>query len=361
MQPLTRWKIAGSAWLLLLLQSPALLGQTGFKINIPKPKEYEERVLRSEKTTEGKLRSVPRLVQNTVTHYNFTYNASRKLNEVIDRAKAAYKDDYSKLISFYNYSPKAIQADSVHLDSVIQKASSGIALHDLRNDWVDNLYLLWGAAYYFQQKFDSAYLLFQFINYSFAPREKDGYYKVIGSGRDGNQSNSIASEEKKNPVKQFFSTPPSRNDAFIWQIRNHLAQDEYAEASSLIDVLKKDPAFPERLQPALQEVMALQFYKLENWDSAAIHLSRALSEAATSQERSRWEYLIAQLYEKAGRTEEAYRYYQKVIPRTTDLVLEIYARLGAIRNNRQTLTANIDKNVNELLKMASQDKYEAYR
>ena len=361
MQPLTRWRIAGSAWLLLLLQSPALLGQTGFKINIPKPKEYEERVLRSEKTSEGKLRSVPRLIQNTVTHYNFTYNASRKLNEVIDRAKAAHKDDYSKLISFYNYSPKTIQADSIHLDSVIQKASSGIALHDLRNDWVDNLYLLWGAAYYFQQKFDSAYLLFQFINYSFAPREKDGYYKVIGSGRDGNKSNSIASEEKKNPVKNFFTTPPSRNDAFIWQIRNHLAQDEYAEASSLIDVLKKDPAFPERLQPALEEVMALQFYKLENWDSAATHLSRALPEAATTQERARWEYLIAQLYEKAGRSEEANRYYQKVIPHTTDLVLEIYARLGAIRNHRQTMSANIDKNVNELLKMASQDKYEAYR
>ena len=361
MQPLTRWRLAGSAWLLLLLQSPALLGQTGFKINIPKPKEYEERVLRSEKTSEGKLRAVPRFVQNTVTHYNFTYNASRKLNEVIDRAKAAYKEDYSKLISFYNYSPSAIQADSVQLDSVIQKASSGIALHDLRNDWVDNLYLLWGAAYYFQQKYDSAYLLFQFINYSFAPREKDGYYKVIGSGRDGNKSNSIASEEKKNPVKQFFSTPPSRNDAFIWQIRNHLAQDEFAEASSLIDVLKKDSVFPKRLQPALEEVIALQFYKLENWDSAAVHLSRALPEAATTQERARWEYLIAQLYEKAGRSEEAHRYYQKVIPHTTDLVLEIYARLGAIRNNRQTLTANVDKNVNELLKMASQDKYEAYR
>ena len=361
MQPLTRWQIAWSAWLLLLLQSPVLMAQTGFKINIPKPKEYEERVLRSEKTSEGKLRAVPRLIQNTVTHYNFTYNAARKLNEVIDRAKAAHKDDYSKLISFYNYSPAALIADSVQLDSVIQKASSGIALHDLRNDWVDNLYLLWGAAYYFQQKFDSAYQLFQFINYSFAPREKDGYYKVIGSGRDGNRSNSIASEEKSNPVKKIFTTPPSRNDAFIWQIRNHLAQEEYAEASSLIEVLKKDPVFPKRLQPALEEVMALQFYKLENWDSAAHHLIRALPEAANQQEKARWEYLIAQLYEKAGKSAEAYRYFQRVIPHTTDLVLEVYARLGSIRNHQSNVSADINKNVNELLQMASQDKFLEYR
>ncbi|MFM7645622.1 MAG: tetratricopeptide repeat protein [Sphingomonadales bacterium] len=361
MQPLTIWRIAGLAGLLLLLNSPTLLAQTGFKINIPKPKEYEERVLRSEKTTEGKLRTVPKIIQNTVTHYNFTYNAARILNEVLDRGKASHKDDYSKLISFYNYSLAALKADSIQLDSVIQKASSGIALHDLRNDWVDNLYLLWGAAYYFQQKFDSAYQILQFINYSFAPKEKDGYYKVIGSGRDGNRSNSIASAEKNNTIKKIFSVPPSRNDAFIWQIRNHLAQEEYAEASSLIEVLKKDPAFPKRLQPALEEVMALQYYKLENWDSAALHLTLALSEAANAQERARWEYLIAQLYEKAQKPAEAQRYYQKVIPRTTDLVLEIYARLGALRNRQQNISADINKNVNELLHMATQDKYFEYR
>jgi len=361
MQPSSKLRVPRWIWVALLLYSPALPGQTGFKINIPKPKEYEERVLRSEKSTDGKLRTIPKFIQNTVTHYNFTYNASRKLNEVIDKAKAAHKDDYSKLISFYNYSPAAIKADSVQLDSVIQKASSGIALHDLRNDWVDNLYLLWGAAYYFQQKFDSAYQLFQFINYSFAPKEKDGYYKVIGSGRDGNRSNSIASQEKNNPVKKIFSEPPSRNDAFIWQIRNHLAQDEFAEASSIIDVLKKDPAFPKRLQPALEEVMALQFYKIESWDSAALHLSRALPEAGSSQERARWEYLIAQLYEKAGKNKEAHQYYLKVIPRTTDLILEIYARLGSIRTNQQNASADINKNVGQLLQMASQDRYLAYR
>ncbi|NDF97544.1 MAG: hypothetical protein EB101_01145, partial [Chitinophagia bacterium] len=361
MQPLTRLQMASSLWLMLLLYSPALSGQTGFKINIPKPKEYEERVLRSEKTSEGKLRTVPKFIQNTVTHYNFTYNAARKLNEVIDRAKAAHKDDYSKLISFYNYSPAAMKADSIHLDSVIQKASSGIALHDLRNDWVDNLYLLWGAAYYFQQKFDSAYQLFQFINYSFAPREKDGYYKVIGSGRDGNRSNSIASVEKNGPVKKLFTTPPSRNDALIWQVRNHLAQDEYAESASLIEVLKKDPAFPKRLQPSLEEVIALQFYKLEIWDSAAWHLSRALPEAASLQEQSRWEYLTAQLYEKAGKNGEAHRFYQKAIPHTTDLILEIYARLGSIRTHQQNVTADLNKNVSELLQMAEKDKYLEYR
>ena len=59
-----------------------------------------------------------------------------------------------------------------NLDSITYKSSTGIALHDLRNDWVDNLYLLWGASYYLKKKFDSAYLMFQFINYAFAKKKK---------------------------------------------------------------------------------------------------------------------------------------------------------------------------------------------
>ncbi len=85
-----------------------------------------------------------RLIQNTVTHYNYYFNANNKLNEVLERAKASFTDDYSQLLPFYNYSLDATAADSIQLDSITYKSSTGIALHDLRNDWVDNLYLLWG-------------------------------------------------------------------------------------------------------------------------------------------------------------------------------------------------------------------------
>ena len=110
------------------------------------------------------------------------------------------------------------------------------------------MYLLWGASYYLQKKFDSAYLMFQFINYAFAPKEKDGYYITIGSNTDGNSAYSISTKEKNSLPRKIFSEPPSRNDAFIWQIRNFLAQDEFAEAASLIVTLRTDPNFPKRLK-----------------------------------------------------------------------------------------------------------------
>ena len=196
-------------------------GQQGISFNLKKPKEYEERVLRSERSEEKKFTLYQRLIQNTVTHYNFYFNANNKLNDVLERAKSSFTDDYSLLLPFYNYSLDKTAADSIQLDSITYKSSTGIALHDLRNDWVDNLYLLWGASYYLQKKFDSAYLMFQFINYAFAPKEKDGYYQTIGSKFDGNAAFSISTKEKNSLPRKVFSEPPSRNDAFIWQIRRN--------------------------------------------------------------------------------------------------------------------------------------------
>ena len=336
-------------------------GQTGFNIKLKKPAEYEERILRSEKS-DGKKLSLPgRFIQNTTSHYNYAFNAQKKLNEVLQRAKEGFQDDYSKLLPFYNYTLDATAKDSLQLDSIIIKSSSGIALHDLRSDWADNLYLLWGASYYLQKKFDSAYQLFQFMNYAFAPKEKDGYYKTIGSARDGNSAKSIATKEKRNIAQKLLSEPPSRNDAFIWQIRNYLAQDKFPEAASLIVVLKNDPVFPKRLYPDLEEVQALFFYKQEQWDSAASHLSQALENAPTQQERARWEFLTGQLYELSGSYKDAKQFYGRSIPRTTDLIMEIYARLAEIRCTRDEASEKIDKNVSTLIKMAQRDKYVDYR
>jgi len=346
--------------ILCQLNFPAF-SQLGVPITIEKPKEYEERVLRSERSDEKKFTVPRRFIQNTVTHYNYFFNANNKLNEVLSRAKSSFKDDYSRLIPFYNYTLDATITDSIQLDSIIYKASSGIALHDLRNDWADNLYLLWGAAFYLQKKFDSAYLMFQFMNYAFAPKEKDGYYITIGSSRDGNSALSIATKEKNSLPRKVFSEPPSRNDAFIWQIRNFLAQDEFAEAASLIVTLRDDPVFPKRLHNDLHEVQALWFYKQKMWDSAAVHLEQALSNATNQQEKARWEYLTAQLYEMAEMYPEAEGYYSKVFTHTTDLVLDIYARLAAIRVNKDDGEKSAEKNIATLLRMAKRDKYEEYR
>jgi hypothetical protein len=357
---LTRYTVFFVLSLVFLLAAVPCFSQYGISFKVDKPKEFEKRQLRSEKP-QKKFTVTRRFMQNTITHYNYFFNANNKLNEVLDKAKLSFTDDFSQLIPFYNYSLDVTAADSISLDSISYKSQTGIVLHDLRNDWADNLYLLWGAAYYLRKDFDSARMMFQFINYAFAEKEKDGSYKTIGSNRDGTNAFTISTVEKNSLPRRVFSEPPSRNESFIWQIRNALAQDDLGEAATLIDILKNDPVFPERLRDDLEEVQALYFYKQELWDSCAQHLAAALGNAVNKQEKARWEFLLGQLYEKTKRYDEAEEYYSKVIGHTTNLVMEIYARLGAVRVNKDEGENYIEDNIATLVKMAHRDKYVDYR
>lgn len=325
-----------------------------------KPKKYEEKKLRSEKTGDKKWTVLRRFTQNGTTKFNWNFNANARLEEVIERAKLSFKEDYTQLLPFYNYSLQQTSQDQ-DLDSVIDKTNTGILIHDLRNTWIDNLYMLMGKAYYFKNNLDTAYLTFQYINYLFAPKEKDGYDIPIGSNAiEGGNAFSISTKENTSLPNRVWRSPPSRNESFIWQVRTYLAKDEMAEAAGLIETLKEDPNFPERLQTDLREVQAWYFYKQQLYDSAAIYLEKALPNAANRGEKARWEYLIAQLYERAKDHQQAKAFYDRAISHTLDPILEVYARLNSIRQNKGDEKA-IQENIATLVKMARREKYINYR
>ena len=349
-----------------------VMGQPTWTINPlgkeKKPEKYEEKKLRSEKTGEKKFKGLTKFLQNNTSHYNFYFNANNRINLVIERAKLSNKDDYSKMLSFYPYSLDNTASQKSDLDSVIYKSTSGILLHDLRSEWVDNFYLLIGKSYFLKKDFDSAALTFQFINYNLFPRKKkdDDYNKIVGSNENadgtGSGSVSIANKEKRNIIQKAFTQPASRNDALIWQIRTFTEQKEYGDAAGLISILQNDKNLPTRLKNDLEEVTAYWFYSQNNLDSSAIHLQNALSNADTKDDKSRWEYLLAQMYELTGKFDEASVYYLKAARQTADPVMDIYARLSEAKMLRNTGNyKELDNTISNLLKMAKKDKYEPFR
>lgn len=329
-----------------------------------KPQQFEEKILASEKTGEKKFTILRRGVQNTTTHYNFYFNANNKLNTVIERAKISQKDDYTKLLSFYPYTLENTASQKTDLDSVIYKSTAGLLLHDLRSDWVDNMYLLIGKSYYFRNEMDSAALTFQFINYNLFPRKKkEDENRIVGTNdAPGTGNLSIANKEKRNILQKTFTLPPSRNDALIWLARTFTTQEAYGDAAGLINILQNDKNLPKRLKSDLEEVTAYWFFSQNNYDSAAVHLGRALDNADNKQDLSRWEFLLAQLNEMNGQFDKASSYYDKASKHTTDLVMDINARLNdakMLRNNSDP--KQLDNSIDNLLKMAKKGRFENYR
>ena len=366
-----RYKLTIGILIIYLLScSSLLMAQPGWTIDPfgkeKKPEKYEEKKLASEKTGEKKFGTVRKFIQNNTSHYNFYFNANNRINAVIERAKLSNKDDYAKLLSFYPYSLDNTASQKSDLDSVIYKATAGILLHDLRSSWVDDFYLLIGKSYFLKKDFDSAALTFQFINYNLYPHKKgeEDYNKVVGSneGGTGGGSVSIADKEKRNIVQKVFTKPATRNDALIWQIKTFTQQNEFGDAAGLISILQNDRNLPPRLKNDLEEVMAYWFYAQNNFDSSAVHLANALSAADTKDDKSRWQYLLAQMYERTGNFDEASKYYIKAAKQTTNPVMDIYARLNEAKMLRNTGNfKELDNSISNLLKMANKDKYEAFR
>lgn len=345
--------------LFLWLSAICLYAQPGTTVEIQKPPKYDSRTLPSEKTGDKKFTTTRRFYNNTVSRFNYYFNANNKLNEIIERAKAASPDDYTQLLPFYKYTLDMTAKD--HLDSVIYKTTAGILLHDLRSDWVDKLYLLMGKAYMLHKDFDSAAIVFQYVNFAFAPKD-DGYDIPIGSNASNtNGVFTIATKESRSFWKRLTSIPPSRNESFILQARNYIEQEKYVEAASLLEIIRADPNFPPRLQSFLHEITAYVLYKQQAWGAAAVQLTKALEKPDDKKEVPRWEFLAAQLYQKAGNDQLASDLYVRSIKHTTDPLMEIYARLNLVGLSSGSQQNALQHNLDELLKMAKRDRYENTR
>lgn len=325
-----------------------------------KPQKFQSKILKSEKTGEKKFTLPRKIMQNTVTHYNYYFNASNKLDKVIDRAKVSQKENFLKLLPFYPYSLNTTAAQKSELDSVIYKATAGILLHDLRNNWVDDLYFLIGKAYFFRKDFDSAGMTFQFINYNLAPRKKfEDDITLVGSNDNNNNGFlSIANKEKKG---FSFVKKPARNDAILWQARTLITSGEYPEAAGLMNTLQNDPNFPQRLHNELEELFGYLYYQQELFDSSANHLEKSISSGESKQDKARKEFLIGQLYLLSKDPVKASQYFSRSAKNTTDPLMDIYANLNNAKIIKNKNSNELDNNIANLIGLAKKGKFENYR
>lgn len=345
----------------LAISVGAAMAQSDITYDLQKPKAFENRKLRSELTPDKKMNPVKRLKENIVAQYNFYFNANNKLEESIRAVRSSYKDNFNALLPYYGMPLESFKGQQQNLDSVVIKCNNGILLHDLRNDWVDDLYLLMGKSYFYQQKFDSAFDVFQYINYTFQPKSKNekGFEKQIGSNlsETGTPFN-IATREKGEGARLS-----SRNDALLWIIRTQFAVGSDDVARSLIAVLRRDTYFPKRLKDELADLTAYGFYRSGQYDSAAHMMESSMNVCRDNRERSRRLFLIAQLYASVNKKKEAEEFFDKSITLTTDPIMEAYARIYQVglSSDEADLNKRIDENVELLLQMIKKEKYRSYR
>jgi len=314
----------------------------------------EERPLPYEILTKKKYTLGRRAYQNTVSKFNYIFHANEELNEIIKDARAYLQEDYTTLIPFYDYD--LANTSKKDIDSIIYRCNANVVLHDLRSNWVDDAYLLLAKAYLFHKNFDTAGSLLQYINYAFDTKEA-GMDIPIGSNlRNTKGQFSIATKEDN----KFYENRNIRNESMLWQARNYFEINSLNEGLSLLQLLKTDAFFPKRLHPFLFEQLAYGYYQSEIYDSAATYLTKALSNAPDKFSKTRWYYLIAQLWEKSDHLDNAFAWYKKAHSDALNPLISVYAKINLIKIDfKQTKTPWLEL-ANSLQQMSRREKYKPY-
>ena len=336
-----------------------LCAQPNTSIELTKPKKYEERKLGAEKTADTKMGVVKRVFQNNFTHFNYYYNAQQKIIEIESLSKQLHKDNYTQLLSFYPFTLEETSQQNSLIDSIIYKANAGILLHDLRNDWVDDMYLMMGIGYLYRKDFDSAFKVFSYLQYIYADKD-DGYDIPIGSNESRNKGAfSIVGPEQRSLLQKMFRNGIKRPEAVLWMVRTFLENNKIDAAKGILELLQQDVYFPKKLQPHLHELQAFYYYQTKQADSMWMHMEKAEVRLISQQEKARWKYIAAQLLQENGEIEKAKAKFQQAARQATDPILMVYANIQQAILDDQLQSS--DKYASQILTLSRKEKYALYR
>lgn len=274
--------------------------------------------------------SIPRrIVQNTFTRYNYFFNARNKMNEALRNMQRTRKENYDSVIALFPFDPNR---DSTLLasdmDSIIQKTSVGIQIHDPRTKWSDDLYLLMGQAYYYKGDYKNAAVTFKYIVSirRMLEEQKKKNKKNPVRRKSSDRQPSIAAEEKKN-IFNAIQHRTAHNEGLLWLARTYAQSSQPEQAESVIELLGADPKFPEHLQGRLALEKSYLHLKQGNEQSATQQLAIVSRDKHTPKWlRMRAAFINGQLAQQSGNYLDAASSFRDVIAFHPNIEMDFYAR-----------------------------------
>ncbi|MBK7886452.1 MAG: tetratricopeptide repeat protein [Bacteroidetes bacterium] len=279
---------------------------------------------------------VSRTYHGTTTHYNFYFNGRERMKQGAATLADAHEDKYDRVLSIFKIADlnkaKAVFPD---FDEAIKKVSIAITRHSMivkgkkdrklaeRNPWIPECYMVVGQSQFYKHDFWSSIETFQYIS----------------------------SEYKDDEI---------RPEALLWLTRSYLELGKTTDAEYLLDFLKADKKFPVKLKGFYNAVLA-QYHLIRNDIPRAMDaLQMAASTSKKKDDRSRYYFILGQLYQRSDSLNKAFASYEKVLKLNPPYEMAFNARINRARCY-DTGSGNASIVKRELQKMLKDEKNKEYR
>lgn len=244
--------------------------------------------------------SLSRNYHNLTSHYNTYFNGKEAYKKGLEKAENSVMYDYTSILPIFLYEEEALHSQmGSSMKRAIDKASKVITFHSISakpkvkegdqsakdkafyernefNKWVDDCYMLMGKAYMYQGEFYLAAETFKHILVTF-------------------------------PVDDI------RFLAMTWLARSYIMIGEIREADRLLMVLSEESKFPEEYMGELLTTRSQFDMEKQSYASAAEHLENTMLQKGLSKdEKIRFTFILAQLYEELDEKSLSQEKYRRV-------------------------------------------------
>ena len=266
-----------------------------------------------------------KFLQNSFTHYNYYFNANKKMEEALANMQRQRKENYDSLIGLYPFDPNRDSTMmSADMDSIIRKVSVGIQIHDPREKWSNDLYLLLGEAYYYRGNYVNASIAFRYIISSDEAKKKEEAKKNGTYNSRSKEAPSILDDDEKSGFLRHKSV---HNEAILWLARTYTTANQAENAESILSLLESDAKLPDNLEGRLATEKAFAYLSEKNYPEAATKLAIAEDDNnLPSYLRMRAAFIHGQLLQTLGLYAEAAKSFEKVLGYYPKIEMDFYAR-----------------------------------
>jgi tetratricopeptide (TPR) repeat protein len=244
--------------------------------------------------------SLSRNYHNLTSHYNIYFNGNESYKKGIEKAWDAAKNDYTQILPLFLYEDEAVNAAvNADMKRAIDKATRVITFHSITakpkvkegeqsdsdkafyekkefTKWVDDSYMLMGKAYMYQGEFFLAIETFKHVMVTF-------------------------------PAEEI------RFLAMTWLARAYIMVNELREAERILVSLSGEEVLPAEYLEGYLSTHAQYDIRKGAHAGAAEHLENALlQKGLQKEEKIRYTYILAQLYEETGQKNLALEKYKRV-------------------------------------------------
>jgi len=292
--------------------------------------------------------SLSRNYHNLTSHYNVYFNGNESYKKGIEKAEKGIRNDYNHILTVFLYEDEGVHsAVNSDMQRAIDKATKVITYHSITakpkvkegnqspkekaffeknefNKWVDDSYMLMGKAYMFQGEYFLAAETFKHIMVTY-PNEDVRYL------------------------------------AMAWLARSYIMIGEMKEAERILNTISDADGFPDEYREDYLTTLVQHQIREESYARAAENLEAVLQLRGISKEnRIRFTFILAQLYEETDQNELALEKYRQVTRYNPPYEMAFNARvsMAEVFESGSASSADLKKLLTKMLKDSKNKEYQ---